>query len=213
MAPHFSATLTEVNSAARIYLVSATLPNGDVATIDQIYRDNLKLLIAEVGGNQPLADLMGCSASQISQWLNASKDSKTGKPRSMSRATARKLEKVTGKEEGWMDQPHGETIAVAVPAERTEKGAVFHSISPAEWEMLDNWRHMSDSDREAMTPVIAEKAETFQENVRKAVALHQIRLPVEVARAARAAGKAARTAVLPRQAQLNLDDPKSGDSK
>lgn len=75
--------------------------------IDQIYRDRLRRLVEqEAGGSQAkLAGLIGKSPAQISQWLNASKDSKTGKPRAMDRSTAREIERKLGKPEGWMDRP------------------------------------------------------------------------------------------------------------
>jgi hypothetical protein len=78
-----------------------------VQKIEDIYRERLKLLIQEVaGGSQAkFSAITGKSPAQISQWVNASRDSKTGKPRSLDRNTARLLEAKAGKPEGWMDQP------------------------------------------------------------------------------------------------------------
>lgn len=53
-----------------------------------------------------MAAKIGCSASQYSQWMNGSENSGTGKPRGMRPSSARRIEKATGKPEGWMDQWH-----------------------------------------------------------------------------------------------------------
>lgn len=68
-------------------------------------RENLAILIKEAGSQSNLSDAIGKAPAQISQWLNASTNSKTGKPRVMSNAIAREIEEKTGKPTGWMDQP------------------------------------------------------------------------------------------------------------
>lgn len=73
--------------------------------IEQIYRARLQLLVDEAGSQRALSERIGKSPAQISQWINASIDSKTKQPRVMSRATAREIEKRFPKPEGWMDQP------------------------------------------------------------------------------------------------------------
>jgi transcriptional regulator with XRE-family HTH domain len=89
-----------------------------VETTENINRGRLALLIKEAGSQAKLAERIGKAPAQISQWLNASKDSKTGKPRAMDRDTRRELERKCGKPEGWMDQPlpPGENRAPAVGA-------------------------------------------------------------------------------------------------
>ncbi|CQR45120.1 putative phage repressor [Thiomonas sp. CB3] len=77
-----------------------------MATNDEIRRQNLALLIAEYGTAASLAAILERTPAQISQWLNQSKDSKTGKPRGMRPDSARYIEKRTGKNRGWMDEPH-----------------------------------------------------------------------------------------------------------
>ncbi|WP_395055217.1 S24 family peptidase [Polaromonas sp.] len=73
--------------------------------LEDIYRARLQLLIKEAGSQAKLSEKVGKSPAQISQWLNASKDSKTGKPRSMDRKTAAHFEQKCAKPEGWMNQP------------------------------------------------------------------------------------------------------------
>lgn len=63
------------------------------------------MLVAETGGVTSLAAVIKRSPSQVSQWLNASPDSKTQKPRAMSTASARYIEEQCGRLFGWMDQP------------------------------------------------------------------------------------------------------------
>jgi SOS-response transcriptional repressor LexA len=76
-----------------------------MSTIDEIRRENLALLIAQAGGAGKLAAKIGKSPSQISQWLNASLDSKTGKPRGMRPESCREIEAAFNKPKGWMDVP------------------------------------------------------------------------------------------------------------
>lgn len=74
-------------------------------TIEQTYRERLKMLVEEFGGRAELSKAIGKSVTQISQWINASPDSKTGKPRSLKSDTAREIEKAVGKPFAWFDQP------------------------------------------------------------------------------------------------------------
>lgn len=96
-------------------------------TNDEIRRYRLNELIAAHQTVAALARLLGVSSSQLSQWRNASPDSKTGKPRTMSDGAARRLEDACHKPRGWMDTPpehglHQETNA------RTNKG--FQAAEP-----------------------------------------------------------------------------------
>lgn len=74
-------------------------------TIEETYRARLQMLIDEYGGQAKLSEAINKSASQISQWLNATPDSRTGKPRSLKSETAREIEIATGKPRAWFDQP------------------------------------------------------------------------------------------------------------
>lgn len=82
--------------------------NMNMKTIDLIYRENLQLLIKETGGVRNLAERIGKSYAQVSQWKNASKDSKTGRPRSMSADACREIEVICNKPTGWMDTDHSQ---------------------------------------------------------------------------------------------------------
>lgn len=74
--------------------------------IEEVRRDNLLLLIAQHGGQRPLADAaLIKNPAQISQWVNRSPNVKTGKPRVMSASTARAIEAALSLPRGWMDTP------------------------------------------------------------------------------------------------------------
>lgn len=86
--------------------VSKSLSNDAMASIDQIRRENLAALIQQVGGNKVLADLVGVSESQLSQWAKGALNSATGKPRGMRTETAQRIEQAAHKPSGWMDKAH-----------------------------------------------------------------------------------------------------------
>lgn len=99
--------------------------NNPAMRIEEIYRARLRLLIEELGSQTKLAEKTGKSTAQISQWISAAKDSKTGKPRAMSRATARHIEAACGKPDGWMDQP---VSLLHEPANATDAPALRASV-------------------------------------------------------------------------------------
>lgn len=86
-----------------IHFVSQRLSNSDMKSVDEIRRENLCILRDYYGGVRALADYLGKSESQVSQWLNASAHSETGKPRGMRPSSAREIEEKTGKPKGWLD--------------------------------------------------------------------------------------------------------------
>lgn len=76
-------------------------------TIAEIRRDNLLLLIAEHGTMANLNEQIGLARTDatLSQLKNQSPDSKTGAPKAMGDALARKIETALSLETGWMDNP------------------------------------------------------------------------------------------------------------
>lgn len=77
--------------------------------VDQTRRERLAQLIKDAGSQAALSEIIGKAPAQISQWVNASVNSKTGKPRMMSNDVAREIEKKTSKPAGWMDQLGGDS--------------------------------------------------------------------------------------------------------
>ena len=80
--------------------------NESMKTVSEIRLQNLEELIAEIGTAELLAELCDLSPIYISQIKNRAIDAKTGKPRNLGAQAARKLEKGTGKPQGWMDREH-----------------------------------------------------------------------------------------------------------
>jgi hypothetical protein len=72
--------------------------------IGETRRINLELLITQTKTLDALALLAGTSPIYLSQLRHRAVDSKTGKPREMGTAMARRLEVACGKEVGWLDQ-------------------------------------------------------------------------------------------------------------
>lgn len=69
----------------------------------EIRRENLLIAIDKLGSATLLASAAEISAAYISQIKTASPESKTGKPKTMGDAVARRIEKALGVPEGWMD--------------------------------------------------------------------------------------------------------------
>lgn len=107
---------------------------ADMKTIDEIRRENLARLVEEAHGPTAFAVQIERSQSQVSQWLNASPDSKSGKPRTISSASCRYIEQKTGKPDGWMDQQIAEHEASPrndVVARANHDGALAIPVSDA----------------------------------------------------------------------------------
>lgn len=95
--------------------------------VEEIRRENLRTLIARHGGQRAFGDIAGIkNPAQISQWVNGLRNSKTGKPRVMSGATARAIEEALGLPPGWVDTSHGEDEggSLRIPAAETPPGYV-----------------------------------------------------------------------------------------
>lgn len=86
-------------------------------TIEETYRERLQMLITKHGSQTDLGKLIDKSPAQISQWINGSPDSKTGKPRSLKSDTAREIEKALDLPRAWFDQP----VTVDLPASNRDE--------------------------------------------------------------------------------------------
>jgi hypothetical protein len=170
-------------------------------TIDAIHRHRLALLIKEAGSQAKLAALSGKSAAQISQWLNASKDSKTGKPRAMDRSTAREFERVCKKPPGWMDQPIGAPTAMAA-----NEPSVFEVLTEEEREMLEDFRVLIDEDREEIRMIVAERARKARAYLERVTAEHRLPFVAKTAAERRLTKAETESKVTPRLQQQSLLD-------
>lgn len=102
---HISALLNKMSSVSLIDNSSGLLFNNEMQTIEEIRLARLVMLKNKFGGASALAEILEMSTSQLSQWLNSSADSKTGKPRTMNSESARKAEEKLDLPRGWFDQP------------------------------------------------------------------------------------------------------------
>lgn len=106
-----SDALHVVNSAARFAKSSVLLNHRLMDPIEVTRRRRLAILVEEAGSQAALAEKIGKAPAQISQWIRALPDSKTGKPRSMSKEAAREVEARVGRPSGWMDQPISQAVS------------------------------------------------------------------------------------------------------
>lgn len=74
-----------------------------MADIDEVRRAAMRILEEEVGGPGKAAAIAGMTRPQWVNLRTGAPDSKTGVPRGMRKATARRIEAAFGKPDGWMD--------------------------------------------------------------------------------------------------------------
>jgi len=114
--------------------------------IDDIRRDNLKIIEAEAGGATAAANQLVMSVPQFSNLRDGAKDSKTGKPRGMRKDTARKIEKAAGKPKGWLDVDHSLTnfMPAAIGMHRVP---CINYVQAGRWtEIADNFTPDEDTE-------------------------------------------------------------------
>ena len=102
----YSESLKIVNSESHISKFSEMLCNARMQTNDEIRRENLELAIKRLGSAAKLAEAAGTSPAYLSQIRNRAPDSKTGTPKMMGDAMARRIEMALGEPDGWMDRSH-----------------------------------------------------------------------------------------------------------
>jgi len=120
--------------------------------IEDVRRENLRLLRDEIGSVQELADRVGKSQSQISQWLNASTHSVSGKPRQISTGSCREIERALRKPEGWMDVEHS-PFAIVETTETTALRRVLNDTS-ADIRLLSVYRLANSDQRELIDAAV-----------------------------------------------------------
>ncbi|WP_080487164.1 hypothetical protein [Burkholderia ubonensis] len=104
--------------------------------IDEIRRDNLRIIETECGGPAAAAAACGMSHSQFTNLRDGAKDSKTGRPRGMRVATARKIEERVGKPVGWLDTDH--SIAASMTPS-SEAPAGWDQLNPAQRAQVESF--------------------------------------------------------------------------
>lgn len=114
--------------------------------IEDVRRQNLARLRDEIGSVGELAERISKSPSQVSQWLNGSLHSSSGKPRTISSGSCREIEKAFKKPEGWMDAEHRD-LAVVQTGEAAALRKMLSDTS-AEVRLLSVYRIASAEQRE-----------------------------------------------------------------
>ncbi|WP_080420696.1 hypothetical protein [Burkholderia ubonensis] len=104
--------------------------------IDQIRRDNLKIIESEHGGPAAAAAAIGMSHSQFTNLRDGAKDSKTGRARGMRAVTARKIEQNIGKPVGWMDTDHS---AAAFANSPVDPPAGWNQLNPGQRAQVESF--------------------------------------------------------------------------
>lgn len=132
-----------------MYFFSRLLNNRNMKTIEEIHRQNLALLVRQYKTVSAAADAVGCSSSQFSQWLNASENSGTGKPRGISTGSCRKIEAACGKPVGWMDMEHDSDFQTGTSGDphATHRPAHVQWVGDDEAEILDAYRSTDEDGR------------------------------------------------------------------
>lgn len=146
------------NSPTHIASSSAALSNAAVDTIDDIRHRNLLLLVENAGGQRQLADKIGKQPAQISQWVNKSINSRTGKPRKMLGETAREIEEKLELERGWMDRrnssiPAYDAAKLRVEDERVPYNALALPLRPDQIAILQLWEALDSNGKRTVQEV------------------------------------------------------------
>ena len=138
-----SDTLHIVNSASRFAKSSVLLNHRPMDPVEVTRRRRLAILVDEAGSQAALAEKIGKAPAQISQWIRALPDSKTGKPRSMSKEAAREVEARVGRPSGWMDQPISQDAALIEMAAASHPSIPFwHAPDAVRVPLLANCASM-----------------------------------------------------------------------
>jgi hypothetical protein len=95
-----------VNSKTQIQLIRVLGFNESMKTVDEIRRENLRILAREYGSVKSLAEKLERTEGQVSGWATGAKDSKTKKRRGINNDSARDIEEKAEKETGWLDNDH-----------------------------------------------------------------------------------------------------------
>jgi SOS-response transcriptional repressor LexA len=106
MRRQYSDSLNNVNSDSHISIFSDLLCNARMQTIDEIRRENLEVAVKRLGTAAKLAAAANTAPAYISQIRNKTRDSRSGTPKTMGDAMARRIEAAIGEPHGWMDKSH-----------------------------------------------------------------------------------------------------------
>lgn len=100
-------------------------------TIGTIRRENLELVIKKLKKLEAVAEAAGTTSVYLSQIRNQTADKKSGRPREMGSAMARRIEEAVAVDRGWMDVDHGTESAATALADppQVRKAQHFASVT------------------------------------------------------------------------------------
>ena len=108
-------------------------------TIDTIRTENLIRLVKDKGGLVAFSEKIEREQSQVSQWINNSINSGTGKPRVISSKSCRRIEEIFSLTAGWFDVDHSSNV---------ENPVVQDKVPVISWVAAGTWAPMSDQTTE-----------------------------------------------------------------
>lgn len=168
-------------------------------TIAAMHPSAVRLYEAAQGMEPPIT-----GQSAVARWLNVSPQNMTAwEKRGVSKAGALKAQQISGYSAAWILDGVGNKKLGDVE----QPGAVFEVPTAEEMELLDNFRHMLDHDREELSAEIAMRAARAKADIDKYI--QRMGLTPRVASAsARAAAVTVRAAVPAAQKELDLAEQK-----
>jgi hypothetical protein len=104
--------------------------------------------------------------SAVARWLNVSPQNMTvWEKRGVSKAGAIKVQQLSGYSATWILEGIGEAKMGEAAIAPTPPGTDFDAPTREELELLDNFRHMLDHDREELSAEIAKRAERARADI------------------------------------------------
>lgn len=141
--------------------------------------------------------------SAVARWLNVSPQNMTAwEKRGVSRAGALQAQKLSGYNATWILEGTGEEKLGET--EQSQPGTLFEAPTTDEMELLDNFRHMLDHDREELAQEIAKRAARAKADIDAYIKRFGL-TPRPASASAKAAAEKARTEVPTAQRPLDLE--------
>ena len=152
--------------------LSNTFTVEAMRTIGEIRRENLELLIVRAGSLDAVAGAAESSPVYLSQIRNRAQDRKTGRPREMGSAMARRLESAFKVDPGWMDARHQGKTSIGTGEEVPEERGVMKKEEGGSWPFgsfisKDEWFALNAEQQHA---VAWEASKAFEDVTRRSAA-------------------------------------------
>ena len=97
-------------------------------TIEETRTENLKLLADRYASIKSFSDAIGKDRSMVSQWVNNTKSTRTGKPIYIGTGSCRAIETALGLPIGWMDEKHTDTPQPPATDDTPQEGCIVYNL-------------------------------------------------------------------------------------